>query len=124
MSITKVPNTKEIITILDYWNYQEGDLQQLRYKVVEIFDTKSRELLFTLPALHTSYIWCLCNINIESKGNIGDNLLITGSNDKTLKIWDLNRRTCKCTLTGHENAVNCILAHSSGYLLTGSWDTQ
>ena len=93
--------------------------------VVEIFDTKSRELLFTLPDLHTRVIWCLCNNNIESKGkgdNVPNNLLITGSGDKTLKIWDLKRRTYQCTLTGHVNRVSCILAHSSGYLLTGSED--
>ena len=90
--------------------------------VVEIFDTKKRELLFTLPALHKSFIYCLCNINIESKGK-GDNLLITGSVDSTLKIWDLKRRRrCKCTLTGHKGTVYYILAHSSGYLLTGSED--
>ena len=98
-----------------------GRFAAAKSNVVEIFDTKSRELLFTLPPLHAYNIWCLCNINIESKG--GDNVLITGSADKTLKIWDLNRRTCKCTLTGHENRVNCILAHSSGYLLTGSVDS-
>ena len=98
-----------------------GRFAAAKSKVVEIFDTKSRELLFTLPALHKYSIWCLCNINIESKGK-RDNVLITGSDDKTLKIWDLNRRTCKCTLTGHKNTVNCILAHSSGYLLTGSDD--
>ena len=98
-----------------------GRFAAAKDNIVEIFDTKSRELLFTLPPLHTEYIWCLCNINIESKGK-RDNLLITGSADKTLKIWDLKRRTCKCTLTGHKNTVYCILAHSSGYLLTGSVD--
>ena len=95
-----------------------GRFAAAKDNVVEIFETKSRELLFTLPRQHTGYIWCLCNINIESKG--GDNVLITGSKDKTLKIWDLKRRRCKCTLTGHTNTVYCILAHSSGYLLTGS----
>ena len=99
-----------------------GRFAAAKGNVVEIFDTKSRELLFTLPHQHTEYIWCLCSINIESKGK-GDNLLITGSYDQTLKIWDLKRRTCKCTLTGHKNIVNCILTHSSGYLLTGSEDS-
>ena len=44
-----------------------GRFAAAKGNIVEIFDTKSRELLFTLPALHTYYIECLCNINIESK---------------------------------------------------------
>ena len=98
-----------------------GRFAAAKGNVVEKFETKSRELLFTLPPLHTGYIECLCKINIESKA--GDNLLITGSGGKTLKLWDLKRRRCKCTLTGHKNTVYCILSHSSGYLLTGSVDS-
>lgn len=34
--------------------------------------------------------------------------LVTGSYDKTVKVWDLNSRTAMVTLVGHANAIYCI----------------
>ena len=85
--------------------------------VIEIFDLKSREVLFSLPAVHKWGIMCMCKCK-EGSGNI----IYTGSGDKTVKIWDINGRTCRATLTGHKGSVYCVLVHTSGYILSGSAD--
>jgi WD40 repeat protein len=44
-------------------------------------------------------------------------LLITGSLDRTAKIWDLQTRESVATLTGHQAAVNSVAIGRSGELL-------
>ena len=41
-----------------------------------------------------------------------------------MKVWDLETQECTLTLHGHENYVNCILPHSSGYIASGSRDND
>jgi platelet-activating factor acetylhydrolase IB subunit alpha len=48
--------------------------------------------------------------------------IITGSRDKTIKIWSSNGQLLK-TLLGHDNWVRGIVVHPSGkYLLSASDD--
>ncbi|XP_015697972.1 putative coatomer subunit beta'-3 [Oryza brachyantha] len=49
--------------------------------------------------------------------------MITGSWDKTAKIWDCQRRTCVQTLLGHMDCITCVCSHPDlPILLTGSND--
>ncbi|MBS0606477.1 MAG: WD40 repeat domain-containing protein [Parachlamydiales bacterium] len=47
--------------------------------------------------------------------------IISGSNDTTIKIWDLETRECTHTLRGHSAAVSC-LAFDNGKIVSGSID--
>ena len=72
------------------------------------------ELLSTLRG-HTKYIRDICNM--------GERNIITGSDDKRVRIWDIRSGECSQILKGHTDTVNCVHLHSkSGYLLTGSDD--
>ena len=43
------------------------------------------------------------------------NLLVSGSGDRTLRLWQLDSGTCIATLEGHRDAVTCLtLAGESG----------
>jgi len=51
------------------------------------------------------------------------NLAVTGSNDKTIKVWDLNTGECMQTMTGHRGQITCIsFTPDEQHLITGSWD--
>jgi len=58
----------------------------------------------------------LVNCLIEYQG-----MLISGSDDKTIKCWSLSSYDCITTLEGHSNYVEC-LAVCDNYLLSGSRD--
>jgi len=43
------------------------------------------------------------------------NEVVTGSHDKSLKIWDLNKmQKSVATLTGHKEGVWCVNHHKDG----------
>ena len=85
------------------------------------------ELIETLTG-HTSHIFSLITWNTP-----GHDYLISGSSDKTIKIWklsnlnNLQEGTFECikTLIGHTNFISslCIWSGpSQDYLISGSWD--
>ena len=49
---------------------------------------------------HTSYPWCLKIIT--------NNILISGSYDKTIKIWNIDSGLCINTLEGHLGSIYCL----------------
>lgn len=52
-----------------------------------------------------------------------DRYLITGSEDRTLKIWDIDSDSCVATLKGHDSAVNSVETINDGkYIISGSED--
>lgn len=64
----------------------------------------------------------------KDKGEINsiclqDNLIFSGSNDKTVKIWDNRTYKCTATLTSHTRAVKCLYVLGN-YLFSGSNDQQ
>ncbi len=86
------------------------------------------ECIHNLKA-HTQHIRSLCIWSGPSQ-----DYLISGSNDETIKIWDLSNLsntqggTVKCikTLTGHTDYISnlCIWSGpTQDYLISGSWDT-
>ena len=63
---------------------------------------------------HTDQLWCL----IELKN--GD--LVSGSSDKTIKIWNIERRACFQTLNGHTDTVRDLFELKNGNINSGGWD--
>jgi hypothetical protein len=51
-----------------------------------------------------------------------DGRLISGSQDETLKIWDVASQQCLATFTGHTHVVNCLTVLPDGRLVSGSHD--
>jgi len=51
-----------------------------------------------------------------------DGRVISGSDDKTLKLWDLKSQSCVATLTGHSDSVYALVLVPDGCLMSGSGD--
>ena len=54
--------------------------------------------------------------------NLGDGRVASGSGDKTIRIWDINKRKRISTLNGHTGTVYCLSNLGDGKLASGSWD--
>ena len=50
-----------------------------------------------------------------------NNYLLSGGDDKTIKVWDIKTGKCVEELGGHENGVTC-LAFANNELFSGSFD--
>ena len=53
-----------------------------------------------------------------------DNILVSGSNDNIIKIWDLNTNECKGTLKGHHGPINDIIKVGDNTLVSCSHDSS
>ena len=85
---------------------------------VILWDTVSYKQLHVFDACHKDWI------NTCSFSDNNPDLLVTGSNDFTLKLWDVSAKVEKTTLTGHSAAVTqsvfqqgCIVSASSDGLV-------
>jgi WD40 repeat protein len=74
----------------------------------------SNECIETLRG-HEDKVNDLC-LN-KDKANI-----ISGSSDKTIKIWCFNSYQCLVTLDGHKHGVNCVKLNSKSKLISASND--
>jgi F-box and WD-40 domain protein CDC4 len=91
---------------------------------LRIWSLSSGECLMKLQG-HASTIRCLKIIN--------ENLVVTGSRDNTLRVWDIssihtapkNKKmngSCMATLLGHTGSIRCM-AFYGGKLVSGSYDS-
>jgi WD40 repeat protein len=77
---------------------------------VIIWNLFNGEKLYTLKG-HSSPITCMLILSVqESSTKVKEKkLLVTGSRDKTVRIWDIYRGVCLNTLTSHQGSVTCLV---------------
>ena len=57
---------------------------------------------------------------VESTGRY----LVSGSRDRTIKLWDLEKSTCVLTLKGHTNWVRSVVFHPGGQFIISASDDK
>ena len=82
---------------------------------IAVWETFSYKMIHVLHACHKDWINTCCFSDTSS------NLLITGSNDLTLKLWDLKTRTPRITFKGHTSSINSV-AFSQGCVVSAAYD--
>ena len=65
---------------------------------------------------HKDWISCLCPIS-----NI---ILASGSDDTTIKIWNIEDRLIMSTLSGHSDGVSALCSANKGVLVSGSFNNS
>ena len=63
---------------------------------------------------HKGSIWWLCSSS--------NRILASGSDDHSIKIWDIEERAIISTLSGHRNTVTTLCYVREGVFVSGSWD--
>ena len=117
------------------WSNEFLELVERRYTLIKCFNRRFKargiELpagffkehfkdLLTLPSGaqiatlrgHTLYVSCLI---------VHNNILYSGSEDRTIRAWNLDTNECITALRGHTNNVRCLIVHNN-ILYSGSWD--
>jgi len=65
---------------------------------------------------HADFVVCMVF------SHLGD-LIVSGSSDRTIKIWNFDDGTCLKTMEGHDSCVLCLeIMHSGEHLISGSRD--
>lgn len=64
---------------------------------------------------HTDGITCLCYLAPQ-------NLIASGSWDKTIRLWNPNTGECSKTLEGHTDIVASLIVLDENTLISSSWD--
>ncbi len=85
----------------------------LLYSVINLMSTESIKLMNLTG--HTRYVTCLAII-------LNDGLLASGSDDKTIKIWNLKAGTQIKTLTNHKAKITSLLDLKDARLASTSED--
>ena len=82
-----------------------------------IFDEGKKKKVITLSGIlegHDGEIYCLLEMS--------DGRVASGSADWTVKIWDLNNKTCLQTLIGQKNGIISLAQLNDGRLISASED--
>src|SRR5215831_11668989 len=69
-----------------------------------------------LPALRVVHDWHTHPVTTVAFAP-DDSLIATGSEDTTIKIWNINTRQVKATLRGHSTSVTCLAFSPDGKTL-------
>ena len=58
---------------------------------------------------HTSWVLCLeTYVTKDENGKFKTNWLLSGSDDSTIRIWDITSTKCLEKLTEHKTGVTCL----------------
>lgn len=95
-----------------------------------LWDIRSRSLLRTFSG-HSRGLACVAFIGSalsssgirESCGSGEDELVVSGSNDKTIRVWHASSGECLCLLEAHESLVRALAYDAlTGRLVSASYD--
>ena len=97
-------------------------------KTIKVWNINNQQCESTIQG-HVLSVWVLLYINNEqnseflntSSPDFGS--LVSGSADKTIKVWNLRTGECIKTLLGHDSYVYALQIDQKGRLLSGSNDT-
>jgi WD40 repeat protein len=81
-------------------------------KIWDMYD--DYKLIKTLVG-HEGWVLCLEFINNRS-------ILLSGSQDKTIGVWDMKSHVCIISILAHDGKVDCLLSLPNGYFASGSVD--
>ena len=59
---------------------------------------------------------------MHSVCSLGDGRLASGSEDRTVRVWETATGECVATLKGHTDLVNSVCSLGDGRLASGSFD--
>ena len=63
---------------------------------------------------HTGGVW---------SSQMSENVVISGSTDRTLKVWNADTGQCTHTLYGHTSTVRCMHLYNNTSVLTAFWQS-
>jgi WD40 repeat protein len=109
LSIAKKCNPSTLSNILRKLIISAKSTQIHPLRCMEL--SKQSCLLQTLNG-HSDSVWSVCTS--------GDKI-ISGSDEKTLRVWDMNPGKCLCTLNGHTEIISSVCI-SGDKIISGSWD--
>lgn len=92
---------------------------------IKIWNIKNNECICTLTGHGLNPLTKIkAEISSVSWHPKNPNLLASGAEDKTVKIWDITTQQCVCTLEGHKSNVSSISWHPTNpdIIASGSWD--
>ncbi|VAI93080.1 unnamed protein product [Triticum turgidum subsp. durum] len=86
---------------------------------VRVYDVASMSCSYVLAG-HTEIVVCLDTCVSAS----GKTLVVTGSKDNTVRLWDMEKRSCIGTGKGHLGAIGCVAfsKKSKNFFVSGSSD--
>src|SRR3972149_810848 len=87
-------------------------------KTVKIWNVEDGSCIKTLEG-HRSSMRCVCVVVGEKEEK--EDLIVSGSFDKTLKVWTIEGK-CLKTLQGHSSSIWCVISFDTKHVLSGSWD--
>ena len=94
------------------------------YAEIKIWSSEDFNLINTIYG-HKSYITHmeLIQKKIDNyANNVYKYYLCSGSDDNTIKIWDLISLNCVCTLEGHTDKINYFIQGDKGFIISCSSD--
>jgi len=88
----------------------------------KVWNIESGLCLFVLSG-HAWSVTCLDEISTLANNVLNGHMLLTGSNDKCIKAWDLSQKNvCLRTFKGHLDWVTCLKVLSQNLFVSGSYD--
>ena len=83
------------------------------FEKIHIFDVDKRILICSLYG-HTASVKSLILLN--------DKYIVSGSEDKLIKVWRLDNLECVKTIDGHKDTINSIIAINDSQIISASVD--